>query len=91
MKKNEGIKNRKCKTCLYRLYTNGSESTLLCGYLYYTGHMRGCDIEGCEKYIKSKAQERRRLTEKTKRELNESKLKYDEYDKYLGDRLKFNK
>lgn len=63
------INNHKCRTCLYRLDTHGLKTTICCGYLYYTGHMRGCDGGAdCVKYVRSTASERKRLTEESKRE-----------------------
>lgn len=42
--------NERCRTCGH-LVVISTMSTMLCNYILDTGHSRGCDIEGCDKYI----------------------------------------
>ena len=43
------IKNRKCKTCMYRVSLNGR---IACQYILITEQRRGCSVEKCDKYKK---------------------------------------
>ena len=53
----------RCKTCLYRLHLTECSSDWMCGYCYYTGKKRPCEIsKDCIVYEKFDKRKRRELS-----------------------------
>ena len=54
-----GFKPAKCpEDCAFRIVVNGGHLPM-CGYLGYTGELRGCDPgPGCKRYLKWRTQRR---------------------------------
>ena len=50
----------KCKTCLFRTSFPGIKG-IYCGYLFYTGERRNCDVENCTRYRRMNKAERAKL------------------------------
>ena len=58
---------KKCKTCLYRLQLGDEKKQWYCGYCYYTGHKRPCDISpDCVAYEEYDEQKRKDLADNLK-------------------------
>ena len=47
-----------CASCRYRARLNngGTEPEIICFYIAYTGHRRGCPPENCKRYVKGDPQ-----------------------------------
>ena len=61
------INKKKCATCLYRMHMHDGEKQWYCGYCYYTGHKRPCDISPkCVAYEVDDEKKRKLLTSNLK-------------------------
>lgn len=44
-----------CKTCQYRMKEGGAKANgARCNYVEIAKHSRGCEVEDCDKYVKSR-------------------------------------
>lgn len=43
-RKKQDLDRRKCAKCLYRMHLSEGDTVWRCGYCYYTGHKRPCEI-----------------------------------------------
>lgn len=60
--KDPKLDRKKCRTCLYRLHLGEGDKVWHCGYCYYTGHMRPCEISSdCSVYKTYSEKKRRQL------------------------------
>ena len=61
------INKKKCATCLYRMQLNNERKTWYCGYCYYTGHKRPCEVSpSCVAYEKFDDEKRKCLEKNLK-------------------------
>lgn len=44
--------NERCRTCGHLLVIS-APSAMMCNYILDAGHSRGCDVDGCNKYVRS--------------------------------------
>ena len=51
-----------CKTCVHRDMDTNLGIGVHCGYIWDTGHMRGCSWENCARYEKGKPKRRGKIT-----------------------------
>ena len=72
----------KCKKCLYKTKIGG---TIGCGYCLYTGKMRNCEPENCDKFEKMDKAKRKEI------DMSSNKIcasDYDEHIRYISEAAK---
>lgn len=66
-RKKQDLDRRKCAKCLYRMHLSEGDTVWRCGYCYYTGHKRPCEISSdCTVYKTYSEKKRNQLVYESK-------------------------